>query len=384
MNRLLSKSHRSARRELRRIQRQLQINCDRIPDHSAAQIRSACQTLRQRLAGPSSVASAEEIERTRQACRDAASGAGLRIQEGGIREWVEFLTVAMVLALAIRTFFYEPISIPTDSAAPTFQGVRIHAIDVDTPVPGLWKRCFRRVWFGERYCVVFAKREGELRLLDPNPTRASFGATQQRFEVGGTIHTVRNPPAGLWSRAGLRDGMVFERGEPVIALVVESGDRVLVNRWITRFRKARRGESVIFEAAGLEGRIGREKYFVKRLVGLGGETVSIGDDRRVRINGRSLDRSDPGFAEVYRFTGPPEAGRYSGHVNGRTGSKFSRFGDRLAPLFPSENSELAIPEGSIWLLGDNTLNSLDGRHWGAIPESKIVGIASFRFWPFSR
>ncbi len=43
-----------------------------------------------------------------------------------------------------------------------------------------------------------------------------------------------------------------------------------------------------------------------------------------------------------------------------------------------------VPEDSYFMMGDNSLNSLDSRFWGTVPSKNIVGKALFIFWPISR
>ena len=43
-----------------------------------------------------------------------------------------------------------------------------------------------------------------------------------------------------------------------------------------------------------------------------------------------------------------------------------------------------VPEGTVWVMGDNRTQSKDSRYFNSIPESKIVGRAFFRVWPPGR
>ena len=43
-----------------------------------------------------------------------------------------------------------------------------------------------------------------------------------------------------------------------------------------------------------------------------------------------------------------------------------------------------IPDGDVWLMGDNRGDSKDSRYFGPVPESTIKGRADFRYWPPSR
>tara|TARA_Y100001968_G_scaffold316428_1_gene344236 strand:+ start:326 stop:892 length:567 start_codon:yes stop_codon:yes gene_type:complete len=47
-------------------------------------------------------------------------------------------------------------------------------------------------------------------------------------------------------------------------------------------------------------------------------------------------------------------------------------------------SPIEIPEGSLWVLGDNRNNSLDSHLWGPLPEKNLIGTALLRYWPLKR
>ena len=129
-------------------------------------------------------------------------------------------------------------------------------------------------------------------------------------------------------------------------------------------------------------RIPGDQFYIKRLVGLPGEKVSIGDDRHLRINGRRLDASTPHFERLYGFDPqtPPRPSAFSGHLNG-TVAQANHLMD--LPEFPDEQTVYDVPAGDCLPMGDNTCNSLDSRFWGAIPEKYVIGKAFFVYWPLT-
>jgi len=95
-----------------------------------------------------------------------------------------------------------------------------------------------------------------------------------------------------------------------------------------------------------------EKEYVKRVIGLGGETIQI-INKQVLIDGRPLN-------EPYTFFNDSEIQK------------------TLRDNFPPYR----IPEGHYFCMGDNRDNSYDSRHWGAVPDSFIVGRPWRIYWSF--
>jgi signal peptidase I len=311
------------------------------------------------------------------------------------RENVEVLLVTAAVVLALRTFFFQPMAIPTGSAQPTLFG--IEHVDLrgapEVPTPTGLRRLFRSWWHGEHHYHYTARQAGQFYWIDHQPKRILPLVSKQRFRVGGDVYTVWFPPDNLPLRADIREGQSFSVGETIIRLKVVSGDHLFVNRLVYNFRHPRRGEIIVFASAGLPG-LTPNTHYIKRLIALGNETVSIGDDRHVVIDGERLDASTPGFENVYGFDPkvPPRRNQYSGRVNGAT-ARLAGHRDlgNVIRLFPNSRAQYRVRPDHYLVFGDNTMNSTDSRMWGDIergipgdiPEVKVIGRASFVFWPIS-
>jgi len=303
-------------------------------------------------------------------------------RNAGIRENVEVGIVAASVVLGFRCFFFQPMAIPSGSAQPTFYGIVEENMrgNPDKLIPTGWKKWYLSWVKGEKYYQIEAESTGRFDVIDREPVRLFPMVSKQRFKIGNEVHTVWFPPDSLWRRAGLRPGMSFKEGEDVIRLKVTSGDHLFVNRMIYNFKRPERGETIVFKSTGVPG-LTQHTHYIKRLVALGGEPVSIGDDRHVRIDGARLDASDPGFEFVYTFDGPPQDSVYSGHVNNKIGREYST--NNLATLFPDERATRKIRKNHYFTLGDNTMNSHDSRNWVDFPREKVIGKSFFVFWPIS-
>jgi signal peptidase I len=328
----------------------------------------------------------------------------------GWRENFEMFLVALAVAMAIRTFWIQPFKIPTGSMQPTLFGVTSEPnyaaptwlggdTNANFAIPTGWQRV--KAWFGGvSFVDVTADTNG--RYNGSRLWKVLIFNIRQVFYIGGKAHTVWFPPDGggapLGDRAGLEqhypDGRVavanryFRKGEKVIHMRVVSGDHLFVNRVKYNFTRPKRGDIVVFETHGIQG-LPQNQFYIKRLIGLGGETVQIGDDRHVIINRTNrLNASTPHFEFVYSFdpNKPPHDSEYSGHVNSATARRygFDYEGHDIAPLFPNQSATFHVPKGQLMVFGDNTMNSKDSRVWGSFDERNVIGDASFVYWPITK
>ncbi len=318
------------------------------------------------------------------------------------RENVEVLLVALAVALGIRTFFLQPFKIPTGSMQPTLFGVNSDNL-MNTPdfkIPTGLARI--KEWFqGSSYLEVIAKVDGELQPTEPlvrfktghvqvvePPVRFLIFNLKQTIYLGGVAHTFWFPPdyggATLEQRAGLYPGQRFHKGDTILKLRVNAGDHLFVDRLTYNFVPPARGQIVVFETKGIPQDMRDpygmpdDQFYIKRLVGLSGESIQIGDDRHLLIDGKRLDASTPHFENVYGFDPktPPRDSHFSGHVSARTSGQ-------PIPLFKDGSTTYQVGEGNVMVMGDNTMNSLDSRFWGDFPATSIIGRAFSVYWPIT-
>ncbi|TAL04358.1 MAG: signal peptidase I [Verrucomicrobia bacterium] len=382
----ISKTTREATAMHKHVHRILRAQCDLL---SPAAMQSVSESLTALAGAIKSNAATAELRKGMTALEESANKWLLPYAHAAWRENVEVLLVALAVAMGIRTFFIQPFKIPTGSMQPTLYGVvsspdftritseadyqeQIKARDA-LIIPTGWPRV--RDWFGGiTYVDIKAKTDGSLDRVD-DPVGIRILNFYQNLYIGGVAHTLFLPPdygqGDLKTRAGLRLNQEFHQGDSVVRMKIQAGDHLFVDRVSYNFRKPQRGEIVVFQTAGIEESERRrwgvpgDQFYIKRMVAMSDESVKIGDDQHLVINGRRLDASTPGFENVY--SGNAESG-YIGHV------PMQRF---------AEGREYHVRTNHFMVMGDNTRNSLDSRFFGDVDSNEIIGKSWFVYWPIT-
>jgi signal peptidase I len=136
--------------------------------------------------------------------------------------------------------------------------------------------------------------------------------------------------------------------QPAPGCLAGTSDRVLANRFVYHLREPRRGDLVVFETPPEAlYRCGASGTFVKRLIGLPGETVT--------------ERDGVVFIDGERLHEPYLRG-------GREGA----------------HGRWSVRPGGYFMMGDNRTNSCDSRAWGAVPRESLIGTVFATYWPPAR
>lgn len=131
---------------------------------------------------------------------------------------------------------------------------------------------------------------------------------------------------------------------------LQNGDNLIVDKITYRFNDPERYDIIVFPFKYQDN-----TYYIKRIIGLPGETVQIDEDGNVYIDGKKLD-------ENY----------------GREIIKPENVGRAIEPI--------KLGEDEYFVMGDNRNNSTDSRTEivGNIKREDIIGRAWIRIWPFSK
>lgn len=133
---------------------------------------------------------------------------------------------------------------------------------------------------------------------------------------------------------------------PSMEPTFQDTEYLIVDEFSYHFRGPKRGEVIVFRYPE-----DPSKYFIKRVIGLPGETVEIKDNKVFIVKS---DKSEE-LLEPY-----------------------------IAEPLTTPNKEVRLGTGEYFVMGDNRLFSSDSRRWGTLPQRLIIGRAWTRLWPPSR
>jgi len=123
---------------------------------------------------------------------------------------------------------------------------------------------------------------------------------------------------------------------------LRTGERLLGNKFIYRFERPMRGDIVVFRFPA-----NPRKIFIKRVIAVSGDIIEIRAGQ-VYVNNRKI--REPYVANTPHGDFPPQK----------------------------------VPEGCVFVLGDNRDESNDSRFWGDLPIKYVQAKAWLRYWPLDR
>ena len=122
---------------------------------------------------------------------------------------------------------------------------------------------------------------------------------------------------------------------------LHEGNLLVVNKLAYKLGEPKRGDIIVFHYQGTV-----TEDYIKRVIGLPGDTIDIGGGV-VRVNGQAI--TEPYIAELPGYTG-----------------------------------RWKVPEGELFVLGDNRNHSSDSHDWGFVKQEWVVGKAILVYWPLDR
>ncbi len=312
---------------------------------------------------------------------------------------LEVALVAAIIVIGIRTFFFQPFIIPTNSMYPTYSGMNAVVYEDKNDAPSGLSKAFRFLTLGARHKALIAKNGGPVQLVGVRKVEGKKWLVlptvlaEYTLLVGDVPHSIRVPADFDMSSAieksfpesriaRTRDGSSYldlnatvDAGEAILRFDITLGDALFVDRISYHFKRPEAGDPFVFRTRNIPGIEGGpnsivDKYYIKRIGGVGGETLEI-KEGTLLVNGQPR-------AEVEAFgRNARKEGEYGGYVYPGNNSKSP------PKLITGPGDTAEIPAGAFVALGDNSANSLDSRYWGFVPEKAVIGKAIFIYYPFT-
>ncbi|KGP72124.1 signal peptidase [Pontibacillus yanchengensis Y32] len=131
------------------------------------------------------------------------------------------------------------------------------------------------------------------------------------------------------------------------------GNLLMVNKVVYDWTDVHHEDVIVFHA-------NKKEDYVKRVIGLPGDRIEYKDDM-LYLNGQKVDEK---YLDPFR----------------------QNDGKPLTESFTLEDAtdRKEVPEGHVFVLGDNRRESLDSRYFGFVPIETIVGKVDVRYWPISQ
>lgn len=395
---------------------------DLLTAKEGAELQARTDALRQQFKAK---ADAGKLKLAIEALEDVLRRTGGAIYpKSALVENIEFLLVAAIVIIGVRTFFIQPFKIPTNSMWPTFNGMTPEVFATKADEPGVLAMAARGVFYGAWPHRLDAPADGEV-LIPISQKQAGVlsvdsrlvpGRTwlviptqvrEYRLYVGESYVTVKLPVDfdfdWLISRAFFgtgtikdhatfqrritelyekkqfeirriegvetycfRTGKMVKRGDRVLGFDEITGDQLFVDRISYNFVRPKVGQGFVFATRTIP-ELG-DMYYIKRLVGTPGDVLELHPPVIYR-NGSPITGSTAFDANARR------QGYYRGYVYGPP---------YRAQFLLKAGDQVQVPEDRYFAMGDNSENSYDSRYWGFVPAKEVMGRPLFIYYPFSK
>jgi len=281
-----------------------------------------------------------------------------------IRENVEVFVVALAVAMAFRTYFIQPFKIPTGSMQPTLHGIIVKPQNEKGIMDQFPLNLVSLAFFGQHYSEVKAQTSGEVKIPAESYDQID---DSYHFYIGGIPHSVKRGMTLHFKR-----GEKVNKGQILATGRIIHGDHIFVDKVRYNFSRPKRGNIIVFSTDQIDyPNIRPNTFYIKRLAALPGETVNI-DPPYLVINGHRITSPYP-FKRLVTGTNLGYYGYTLANENKEKPSYLCRLGQTRT-----------LEPGHYLPLGDNSAHSLDGRYFGTIEESALVGPAFVIYWPLSK
>ncbi len=385
------KGHKEGRMLLRGVRKFLRYNDDLITEDRHSKIREKKDAFASALLDTEQ--SRGDMEKLAEDLTDTCKKSVKSYRPSAMKENMEVIFVAVVIAMGIRAYFIQQFKIPTGSMQPTMNGIIAYPDKEMNPFakynapegyerPGLPERIWDQIWYGRSHVDWVSKEDDALlfdteHFYDDNPFLffpRTYLITQKgnKFSAPGTLSRVTT----LLNK-NLQPGMKFKKGQAIAKGYVDTGDQLVVDKFTYHWKKPTRGEVFVFHTRDIRGINARllfeekqkgtipryaseppqgSQHYIKRLVGTPGDNLEVAPPL-LKVNGQVA--TEFGIKRVMS-----QRDGYGGYT--RNGSQL----------------KVDLGDKEYWAMGDNSAHSSDSRDWGVVPQRNIVGRALVVYYPF--
>lgn len=131
--------------------------------------------------------------------------------------------------------------------------------------------------------------------------------------------------------------------------------------------KIHRGSVIVFDAYGEDPSATENKDYVKRVIGMPGDTVSAVDGV-IKVNGKAVDQDYISESEQKATNTINDVDNWQSLA--QLGNRQGWEGDKT----------IKVPAGKYFVLGDHRSVSNDSRYWGFVDDDKVLGVVKVPFW----
>lgn len=367
----------------------------------------------------------EETDALEKELIASCEGAVPGYKSSPVKENIEVIVVAIVVALGIRAYFLQPFKIPTASMQPTLNGITAEAVPAGKDFPNYLVRGLEYVGRGRNYVEIKVPGDwGTVKLVGIRQRSMLhfFTVTDLIFEdavrrekvltgyvpsrqLWESLWTGQRPAISPADQSAVLGGMEkftarvqsgpIQAGTVIARGYIDTGDQVLVNKMVYHFRRPERGEVFVFSTSGIKGirpPVGIDsQHYIKRLTALPNDRVQLqpvvnegdpgwqdGRAANLYINGQPA--VEPGMQRVMsRQNKYPGYTLMDGPPRDPTGFAGK---EGISKYFMSGTESITLNNKQYLAMGDNSPFSSDSRVWGPVPEQNLVGPALFVYWPF--
>ncbi|MFC6253181.1 signal peptidase I [Secundilactobacillus hailunensis] len=152
---------------------------------------------------------------------------------------------------------------------------------------------------------------------------------------------------------------------------LKNGQRVVA----VKTASVKRYSVIVFDASGVDPNAAPKENYVKRVIGLPGDSIRYSKTGKLYVNGKYQAQN---FISKYQ----QQAGTVAGYNNGFNLVSAARQNDwsNKWSLAIGNNRVNKVPKNCYFVMGDHRSVSEDGRMYGFVPKSKMVGVVKVGFW----